>query len=340
MPEAITVWFQFAASIALIGFAGSSLSRNGDVIADKTGFGGTWVGIVLLSTVTSFPELVTGISAVSLADAPDIAVGTILGSCVFNMVVLVILDYLHRQQSLYETAGQAHILSASFGILLVAVVGFSTILSQENGALMGGFGFVGVYTPIILLIYGISVRVVFLHEQTLMTSGAVERPQDNHTMTLLEASVRYGLAAAVVVGTGIWLPFVGEQLAKTMGWHETFVGTLFIAVVTSVPEMVVTVAALRIGAIDMAVANLFGSNMFNILVIAVDDLFYTKGPILSHVSPLHMLSAFSAIMMTGVAIIGLLYRPKGRIFGIVGWASLLLVTIYLMNSYVLFLFDG
>ena len=124
-----------------------------------------------------------------------------------------------------------------------------------------------------------------------------------------------------------------------MGWQQSFVGTLFIAAVTSLPEAVVTVAAVRIGALDMAIGNLFGSNLFNISILALDDLLYANGPLLSKVSSAHAVSALSAIMMTGVAIVGLLYRPKLRVFRTVGWASIVLFVIYLLNAYLLYLHD-
>lgn len=339
MNEVASAWIQFAAALVLIGYAGTALSRYGDVIADKTGMGGTWIGLALVATVTSVPELVTGISAVGLADKPDIAVGTVLGSCVFNMVILVILDVLTRERSVFELAGYGHILSAGLGVLLMGVVGFSLVLAQETGGAGWSLGHVGVYTPIILLVYVVSVRTVFRYERR--NPEVSEPPDDFSTNTPLGRAVGvFAVSSIVVVAVSLWLPFVATALAHAMGWYETFVGTLFVAVITSIPEVVVTVAALRIGAVNLAVANLFGSNMFNIGVIAVDDLFYTKGPILSHVAPVHMLSAFSAVMMTGVAIVGLLYRPQGRLFGKLGWASLVLVTLYLMNTYVVYLYGG
>ncbi|MCK7502373.1 MAG: hypothetical protein MZW92_80295 [Comamonadaceae bacterium] len=133
------------------------------------------------------------------------------------------------------------------------------------------------------------------------------------------------------------MPFIGADLAQVMGWHKTFVGTLFVAFATSVPELVVTLSALRLGALDMAIGNLFGSNLFDVLILAADDLLFLRGPILSHVSQLHVASALSAMMMSGVAIVGLLYRPATRLFRTVGWTSLFLLTLYLLNSYVLFL---
>jgi len=146
------------------------------------------------------------------------------------------------------------------------------------------------------------------------------------------------LAALLVVATGTVLPFVGNELAVVMGWQKTFVGTLFVAFATSVPEVVVTVAAVRLGALDLAIGNLFGSNLFDILIVAVDDAFFLPGPILAHVSPLHVISCLSAMMMTGVTVVGLLYRPKTQLFRAVGWSSLLLFSLYLLNTYVLYLY--
>ncbi len=337
MNEVATAWIQFFAALLLIAYAGATLSRYGDVIADKTGLGGTWIGLALIATVTSVPELVTGVSAVRLADSPDIAIGTVLGSCVFNMGILVVLDFLARGRSVFELAGQEHILSAGFGVLLIGVVGFNILLAQQNGG-SSVLGLVGPAAPIIIVLYLVAVRVVFVYERDHPDDSPPDAFSQQTSMaravTLLVAS------GAVVILVSLWLPFVGLNLASVMGWHDTFVGTLFVAMVTSLPEMVVTVAALRIGAVDLAVANLFGSNMFNILIVAIDDIFYTQGPILAAIQPVHLLSAFSATMMTGVAIVGLLYRPRGRVFANVGWASLFLVTIYLLNSYVLFLYGG
>ncbi len=330
------VWLQFLLCAALIGLAGYQLSRYGDVIAEKTGVGGTWIGVILLATVTSLPELAVGISSVTVANTPNIALGDVLGSCVFNLIILMILDFLHREGSIYTRASQGHILSAGFGVMLIGFVGFNLLLGEkaENFSI----GHVGIYTPVIVLFYAIAMRTVFLYEQQQIAAYAREIASRYPDVTLKQAASRYALAALVVVGAGIWLPFIGKEMAQVMGWNNTFVGTLFIAFATSVPELAVTLAAFRIGALDMAIGNLLGSNLFNILIIAVDDLFFLKGPILSHVSQHHAVSALSAVMMSGVVIVGLLYRPTARIFKTVGWISLLLFSIYLLNTYVLYLY--
>lgn len=332
---AVIVWAQFALCLALIGVAGTQLSRYGDVIADKTGLGGTWIGVIMLATVTSLPELATGISSVTISGVPDIAIGDALGSCVFNLLIIVVLDFLHRHDSVYRVASQGHVLSGALGIILIGLVGVSLLIGSSGP--VWSFGHVGLYTPMILVLYLVSVRAVFRYEVKEVAAFANAEPDRYPELSLRAAAYRYLAAAAVVVGAGIWLPTIGHALAQQMAWHQSFVGTLFVAFVTSVPELVVTVAALRLGAVDMAIGNLFGSNLFNILVIGIDDLLYTAGPILGDVALAHGVSAISAMVMTGIAVAGLIYRPTGRVLRTVGWASLFLVAVYLMNSYVLYL---
>lgn len=330
------VWLSFVLCVILIGVSGSLLSRYGDVIADKTGMGGTWVGLILLATVTSLPELITGVSSITLADAPDIAIGDILGSCVFNLMLITILDFLIGGASLYSRVSQGHILSAGFGVILIGSIGFN-ILIGVNGWVVS-VGHIGIHSLVIVFLYFIAVRTVFRYEKEKQKEFVEETAERYPGLTLHQAVVRYALSALVVVAASVWLPFVGENIARVMGWGQSFVGTFFVAMVTSVPEAVVTIAALRLGAVDMAISNLLGSNLFNVLIVAVDDLFFVKGPLLSHVSTLHAVSALSAVMMSGVVIVGLLYRPQTRLYKTVGWASLFLFSLYLLNSFVLYLY--
>jgi cation:H+ antiporter len=156
-------------------------------------------------------------------------------------------------------------------------------------------------------------------------------------MSLAQAVARYLAAAAVVVAAGTWLPFVGIEIADVMGWRTTFVGTLVVAGATSLPELVVTVSAVRLGAPDLAIANLLGSNLFDVLVLAIDDLAYVKGPLLADVSPAHAVTAFAAVIMSGTVIVALLYRPATRLHGTIGWTSLALLLVYLLSAYAVYL---
>ncbi|MDH5487074.1 MAG: sodium:calcium antiporter, partial [Gammaproteobacteria bacterium] len=278
------------------------------------------------------------VSAVGLADAPDIAVGNVLGACIINLTMIVFLDLLAREESIYSRASQGHILSAGFGIIMAGFVGFNVLFSQHGEAM--SLYYVGAYSPLLLLLYGVAMRTLFRYERRLRAEAVEERVERYPHITLRDALIRYALAASVVVAAGLWLPYVGKDIAQAMAWQETFVGTLFIALATTLPEIVVTISALRIGALDLAISNLLGSNLFNLVIIAIDDIVYIKGPLLSHVSSLHAVSALSVVMMSGVAVVGLFYRPRERLFRTVGWTSLLLLSLYLLNTFFLYLYGG
>ena len=335
MTGTSVAWLQLAACLGLMGMAGATLSRNADVIADKTGLSGNWIGLILVATVTSLPELITGASAIVLLRAADLAVGDVLGSCVVNLAILALLDLLSRDESVYRRTSIGHVLSAGFGIVLIGFVGLNIVLHQAGQPIAPGLS--TALAPMIVALYALSMRAVFSYERDHMMRAEHTGGGRYPDRTLAQAVLRYCLAAVVVVITGIWLPFVALTLAHVMGWSEGFVGTLLVAAVTSAPELVVTVAAIRIGAIDMAMANLLGSNLFNMVVLAVDDVLYRPGPLLAGVSPAHGVSALSAMIMSGIVIVGLTYRPTTRLVRSLGWTGLALFTIYLLNAYALFL---
>ena len=332
----VLAWIKFLICAGLIGVSGPALSRYGDIIARRTGLSRSWIGLLLLATATSLPELFTGISSVTVANAPNIALGDALGSCVFNLLILVVFDLLYREEPVYGRMDQGHILTAGFGVIMIGFVGAAILLSFNGGNFT--FYFIGLYTPILVITYLVAMRAAFFYEKR---RPAVETTaDDNPDITLKKAIIGYLMAAAVIVGAGAALPFVGIEIADAMGWRRTFVGTLFIAAATSLPELVVGISALRLRALDMATANLLGSNLFDVLIIAIDDIAYTKGPLLAAVSPAHAITAFAAVIMSGIVIVGLLYKPATRLHGTIGWVSLSLLVIYVFSSYMVYLQGG
>ena len=328
------IWLEFLFCLAVIGYAGYFLSRYGDIIAEKTGMSASWIGLILLSTATSLPELATGISSVSFANAPNIAVGDVLGSTVFNLAILVMLDALYERETLYSRAAQGHILSASLGSILIAFAGFSLLLDKAGMSLE--FYHVGYYSPFIVLVYLVAMRAVHSYERRTLAEYTEESAERYPEVTLRSAVKGYALAAGAVVVAGTWLPFIANDLAEMLGWGQSFVGTLLVAGVTSAPEAAVTISALRIGALDMAIANLLGSNLFDIIILAIDDLFYTKGPLLANVDVSHALTAFTAVMMSSLVAVGLTFRPQHRAVLGLTWVSLGLFMLYVLNSWLLF----
>jgi len=334
MNSPISIWLQFGLCTALIGYAGLRLTRYGDALAALTGMSRNWIGLVLMATVTSLPELVTGVSSVTIASAPDIAIGDVLGSCVFNLAIVAGIDLSYRKGSLYAVASGGHVVSAGFGVLALAGVALTILLAPLD--VLPTVGHISIASLFIVALYMVAMRTLYISEQR-RGSQVASISTDGASISLRQAALGYAMAAIVIVGAGIWLPQIGVELARAMGWSHSLVGTLFIAFATSVPELATTWGAVRIGAIDMALGNLLGSNLFDVLILAVDDMAYLRGSIFSTVQQLHASSAIAACMMSGAIVVALTYRPVSRIWNTVNWTSLFLLSLYFITVAVQYL---
>ena len=317
------ITLQFAACSAVILLAGVRLSRYGDVIAARTGMGGTWFGLLAMAAVTSLPELITGASSVALFDVPDIAAGDAIGSCMFNLVIFAFLD-LRDPVPLTARVHQGHVLSAAFGILLLGLAA----LAIQAGSAAPALGPVALHSVAFVAAYAFAMRTIFAFERSRMSQLATEVAGPGEAgMPLRRAVQLYVANAVVLVAAAAYLPSVADAFAGVTGLERSFVGSLFVAASTSLPEIVVSVAAARIGALDMAAGNLFGSNLFNMAVLGVDDFFYMRAPLLSAVSPAHLLTLTAAMMMTAVAVVGLTYRAQRKRHRL-SWDAFGIVAIY------------
>jgi len=326
-------WIGFILCTATIFYSGTKLSKYGDIIAEKTKLGRTWVGVVLMASVTSLPELVTGISSVTYAGVPDIAVGGVLGSCAFNMLIFALMDAIHRPMPLSAKAHRGHILSAAFGVLLLSIV----IVSLFLGRSLLPLGWIGPYSLFVIVVYFLAMKLIFSYEKRQITvymkEKAVELRYQN--ISTKSAVASYSVNALVVIIAATFLPKIGEGIAETTGLGQTFVGNIFIALSTSLPEVVVSVAAVKMNAIDLAIGNLFGSNIFNIFILAIVDILFIKGPLLSFAHPNHIISAISATAMTTIAVIGLTYRAERKgLF--LAWDSIGIISVYVINLVLLY----
>lgn len=324
------VWFKLVLLVAVIVFAGSKLSRYGDVLGEKLGLSGSWIGVVLLAAVTSLPELFAGISSSALVRQPDLALGNIYGACVMNLVVVAVISTLHTEGPISARVGREQSLSAALGIIAVALSGIGLFVSRQ--ILPISLFDVGLFSFAIFVFYLVAQQMIFRHEKENPSQrGEV---QYSH-ITMRGAIVRFCLAAAVIVAAGLYLPMVADELAGVMGWGRSFVSTVFMSLATTSPELVVSISALRMGQAGMALGNLFGSCIFNISLIFIDDVFY-HGAIMADASPTHIFTAFLALTMMGVALTGLLFPAKKKGLIKVGWDAAVIFGLYLLGVYVIF----
>lgn len=330
------IWLQFLATSLVIVAGGVRLARYGDILGEKTGMGRRWIGVVLLAATTSLPELFTGFGATVLAPLPDIAVGDVLGSCMFNLLILSFMDAIHPE-SVSARAHQSHALAIGFGLLLLGIAGLALLAGNRLPAL----GWVGPLSPVLIVVYFVAMRVIFSHERhrrARETQEVAEGLQYSE-ITMRSAVLNYTGAAALVVGAALWLPQLGAELARQTGLGEAFVGSLFIAITTSLPEIVVSITAVRIGAIDLGVGNVLGSNLFNLLVLGLDDVFYARGPILAEADPIHGVAIFAVITMNALFLIGLTYRVISKRF-VVTWDTGAMAVVYVTAVTLAYLLGG
>ncbi|OQP50236.1 sodium:calcium antiporter [Niastella populi] len=309
---------------AVIVYSGTRLSYYGDKIADLTGLGKAWVGLILMASVTSLPELITGFSAVAIVKAPDLAAGDIFGSCVFNLLILSVLDS-RIKKPIFSMVKSSHIVAAIFGIVLLTVAGMAIYLSQSAPSVL----WVSSFTLVLFAVYLVAVWSMFKYEQNehLASTAEVKVPPD--ASALKKVIWSYALNAFIVIGAAVFLPYFGEHIAAETGLGDSFFGTLFIAAATSLPELVVSLSALRIGALDMAVGNLLGSNVFNMFILGVDDVFYREGSLFKYISSAHLLSVFITIIMTATVGLGLLFKPKKKQAWLLGLDTLIIALLYI-----------
>lgn len=295
------IWIQFLAVCLAIVIGGRYLAVYGDVLAEKTGMGRSWIGLVLVAATTSLPEMFAGIGATAVFLVPEIAVGDVLGSCMFNLLILSMMDALGGKVPLSTRMSAGHALSIGFGGLMIGIAG----LGLFAGGRLPAIGWVGLSTPVLIVVYMIAMRTSFVFEKRRAAAEESEAPALYESHSTASAWAKYAGVGAVVVIAALILPRLAEEIARQTGLDQSFVGTLFVAVTTSLPEVAVSIAAVRMGWIDLAVANVLGSNLFNMFVLGLDDVFFRVGPIAAHVGQEHMIAVLAVLAMYGILLTGI-----------------------------------
>lgn len=312
LPELVLV---FGLSAGAVAGAGIVLAQSGDAIAKRTGLGGLVVGMFLLAGATSLPEIATDVSA-ALADAPDLAVGDLFGSSMANMAILALVDLVYRGRVWTRVGlGQARLAAVAIALTSVALL---ALLIPRSFAI----GWIGVET--VVIVAGYLAATAWIH-RTRRTgrhehdgSGEVMAPigwgqEATAGVPLRHVVLRFALAAGVVLVAAPFVALSAEGIAHETGVGQTFVGTFLLAATTSLPELVASLTAVRIGAHDLAVGNLFGSNAFNMVALLAADLAYTPGPILAAVAPAQAVAGIGAILLMALALAAVIHGTETRI---------------------------
>lgn len=314
------VWLIFLISSAVVVIAAIKLAQYGDVIAVRTRLSGMFIGTLLMAGATSLPELLSAVNALSL-DAPNLAAGGMFGSSMFNMFMLGVLDLVNQKTRILRRVAMNHALTASLANMLMGLAVFFLLADIDLR-----IGWVGLDSLLIMLAYVAGVRL--LQQQGCAPPDAPEI-EDVKVPSLKHALIGFSLATLVLVIVTPYLVQSANEIAEITGLSAGFIGATLLAITTSLPELVATVAAVKIRAYDLAIGNLFGSNLFNMFVLGLTDVFYLNGRFLGAIDPMFALVALLGLLLTTLGLIGNIARVERRLFFVEVDALLILIGYFL-----------
>ena len=340
--ELTLLWIQLAAAAAIILVAAHFMVPAADVIAQRTGLGRTFVGVVMLATATSLPELGTGVSSILIVGEADLAAGDAFGSNLFNLLIIGLLDLYWRRGHVLGHVSPTAALIGVLGILVISIAVGAMVV--HNLTPVTGAWYVSPMSVLLIGAFAAAMYVIYRAEVVNDTSEQPNNQPDElpaipnyEGESLTKAFIIYLLTAAVVVAAAIWLAIAGDHLSDAMGWEKSFMGTQFLALSTSLPELAASFAALRLGAPELAITNVLGSNLFNMgFVLVLDDLALTSGVLWLDVSTVHVLTGVIAVVMTAIVVMAILNGKRGPKRFPITFAGGAMIALYIAASVLVF----
>lgn len=311
--EIARVWMLFTVVAILVAAVGVVLARSADRIGEAFRLDRSIIGFMLLAAATSLPELVVSCQ-LARSGLVDMAVGGLLGSCLINLMILAVIDLSRWSTGRMLTRKlAAHALSGLASIFLAAIAAVAVLVPA-----MPSFGRLHLGSLLLLLGYLATVRLIFVDGIVSRAADVVESA-DVEAEALADPPPKRRPVVLYLAGTfAIFLlasplATTSNSLAVVLGLSGTFFGALFLALITSLPEMVTTYESSRIGADDMAIGNILGSNAFNLLILVAVDI-ASPLPLFSSLENMHAVTAIGIILTTSVATMGILYHVEKRIW--------------------------
>jgi len=306
------IWLQFIAASAFICYFGIRFSKSSEIIADLTGLGQSIVGLLLVSVITSLPELTTS-STATYNNSVNISYGNIFGSNMFNTMLLAAAMIVAFRTNQLNKLERSHIKTAN-NVLLISMLIVLNLIVYHLYKITWLTPVVFIFMILFFLYF--NYETFFLEQakeklsRTILWKKYHEEEEELSRDDLKKAWFDFILSGLVIVAAGIWLAFIGDQIAVVMNWGKSFVGFLFVAFATSLPELVVTVTLLKRKSYNLIIGDVVGSNVFNLIILPVSALFYQgKEPLVTQIESVQILTGIFSIIIV-ILSIGALYFPR------------------------------
>lgn len=325
----------FVVAAAVVWFAGSRLARYADAFSEKTGIGRVAVGMMLLGSVTSLPEITIATTS-TLQGTPLLSVTDVLGSTALNVVILAVADASFGRSALTTIQGSSRVMLQ--GVLGIVVMALSIGAYVAGDVLIIG---VGAWSWLMLLVYVVSIVMLARTRRADAwepSEGRSEREQvhdEAEEWSLRRLGLVISAAAAAILMAGFTLAQTGAALAEQTGLGLSFFGAVFLAIATSLPEVSTTISLARRHQYEMAISAIFGTNLFNVTIIVLVDALHPGGPILPEVGRPASVGALIGIVLTSIFVVGLIER-RDRVFLRMGYDSIAVFFAYASGLAVLY----
>lgn len=338
----------FTVGAAIIWMAGTRISRYADRISKRTGAGQVVLGVLLLGGVTSLPELAVSVSA-AWQDNPDLAVNNVLGGVAMQVAILAIADFAIKNRALTSVNSDPKvIIQGAFGTILLGIAAAAVIIGDVA---VLGIG-VGSWLILIVTMYAITELARNPNRAAWLASnrnaGGANRDDDTREAGMAARAnpardkegseqereafgwliAKTSLAAVAIIIAGYAVSSSAEIIADETGLGQSFFGAVLVAISTSLPELSTVLSAVRLGLYSMAMADIFGTNIFDILFIFAVDFVSGGDAVLSRVGDFSAFAAILGIVVTGLYIVGLTER-RDRTFFRLGIDSLSVTAAYI-----------
>lgn len=318
----------FLASAGVVWIAGTQLARYADTIAEETGIGREFLGILLLGGITSLPELAVGATA-TLQGTPTLSVNDVLGSAAINLVILALADASTGRGALTSMQGSPVVmLQGVLGIVLMALAAAPMLAGDR--LVLG----VGAWSWLMLAVYlGAVVLLAQTHagrawQPSRLTAETAREPGADLPRGGLAPLIRRTAAAgAAILAAGFLLARTGEALAERTNLGTSFFGAVFLGFSTSLPEVSTVLAAVRLRRYEMAISDIFGTNLFNVTIIVLVDALHPGGSVLVEAGRFAGFAALLALVLTALFLVGLLERRDRTVLHM-GLDSLTALAVY------------
>lgn len=322
----------FAASAAVVWIAGTKVAHYADDLAVASGIGHATVGLVLLAGITSLPEVAVALSSAA-AGAPGLSVNNLLGGVAMQIAILAVADAIIGRQALTVIAGTPLLLlqgTATVMLLLVFVAGVTVGDRPLLGAGAWSWGLVVLYLLAIWTIanaQGSRVWLVHRTQEQTEQAARVHEPPAAAGGRLKPVLLRLAAGAAVILVAGFVLSRAGDAIAAQTGLGRNFVGAVFLALSTSLPEISAVLAAVKLRRYEMAISDIFGTGLFNVALVFLVDAVYGGSPVLNEVGRFSVFAAVTAAVLVCIYLVGLIER-RDRTIARMGIDSLAVLLAY------------